>query len=737
MRSFVHRAIQLISLAATVWVVGSANPSVFAAEILPYGTNWRYIIGLSEASSPDPAAWRQLGFDDSAWTAAPAPIGYANPPNSPAEFTIATLVPSSQEGNYSSVFVRTAFVAKNPTPGNVFTVNVNIDDGCIVWINGTEVGRFNVPAGDLAYNQWAVSAGEPAIASFSATNSAQGPVVSGTNILAVQVFNANATSSDLFFDLSLESDLDEVPPAVESADPPAGSTVTDFTEIDVSFTENVTGVDASDLLINGAPATGVSVISPKEYVFSFPAPPLGNVTVSWASNHGITDLASNSFAGVGWNYLLHPADTRGAVIISEFLADNEHGIKDEDGQHSDWIELLNTGTTIANLDGWFLTDETNLLAKWRFPAITLAPNGYLVVFASGKDRTNATAPLHTNFKISKTGGFLALVDSNTNVVSSFNPYPAQQSDISYGRDAVTTSLTGYLGTPTPGAPNGVSGLGFAPTATLSVKGGVYTNNSLSVTMTAPAGQIRYTLDGSVPSTTSTLYAGPITITTSVTLKGRAFQAGLLPGPVAAESYIMVDSTVAKFTSNLPLMILSTSGKGVADHPAQGQPGTFASMVEVQPVRGQSTPFAGVDYLGGCEINIRGQTSAGFPKKPYRLSTQDAYRNSLNAGLLGMPPDDDWILNNPYTDKPFLQNFMAYELYERMGHYSVRRRFVEVFVNTSGGKISYPRDYAGLYILLEKIKVAEDRVNLDKLTPYDTKEPEISGGYMFKKDKDTA
>src|SRR4051812_32044194 len=110
MRSFVTRAIQLISLAASLWVAGPANPSIFAAEILPYGTNWRYSIGLSEASSPDPATWRNLGFDDSAWIAAPAPIGYANPPNSPSEFTIATVVPSSQEGNYSSIFVRTAFV---------------------------------------------------------------------------------------------------------------------------------------------------------------------------------------------------------------------------------------------------------------------------------------------------------------------------------------------------------------------------------------------------------------------------------------------------------------------------------------------------------------------------------------------------------------------------------------------------------------------------------------------------
>ncbi len=72
----------------------------------------------------------------------------------------------------------------------------------------------------------------------------------------------------------------------------------------------------------------------------------------------------------------------------------------------------------------------------------------------------------------------------------------------------------------------------------------------------------------------------------------------------------------------------------------------------------------------------------------------------------------------------------------MGHYAVRRRLVEVFINTSGGRISYPRDYAGIYIVLEKIKVDANRVDIPKLTPYDTTVPDISGGYIFKKDKDS-
>ena len=80
---------------------------------------------------------------------------------------------------------------------------------------------------------------------------------------------------------------------------------------------------------------------------------------------------------------------------------NSHGISDEDGTHSDWIELSNLGPQQASLDGWYLTDSATNLTKWRFPfgMPPLQANGYLLIWASGKDRNNPLAPLHTNFKL--------------------------------------------------------------------------------------------------------------------------------------------------------------------------------------------------------------------------------------------------------------------------------------------------------------------------------------------------
>lgn len=121
------------------------------------------------------------------------------------------------------------------------------------------------------------------------------------------------------------------------------------------------------------------------------------------------------------------------VIISEFSASNDEGIRDDDGDSSDWIELLNVGTSPAQLQGWHLTDDPADLDKWSLPALSLAPGDTLLVYASGKDRDNPLRPLHTNFQLNNAGEFLALVDSTEQVVDAYDPaYPPQVTDVSYG-----------------------------------------------------------------------------------------------------------------------------------------------------------------------------------------------------------------------------------------------------------------------------------------------------------------
>src|SRR5687767_3221188 len=117
-----------------------------------------------------------------------------------------------------------------------------------------------------------------------------------------------------------------------------------------------------------------------------------------------------------------PLRAASPLLITEFMADNSTSISDEDSDREDWIEIYNASTNTVNLLGWYLTDTTNNLTKWRFPSTNLAANAYLIVFASNKDRARTGSPLHTNFRLSDTGEYLALVESNgTTIASEFRP----------------------------------------------------------------------------------------------------------------------------------------------------------------------------------------------------------------------------------------------------------------------------------------------------------------------------
>lgn len=127
-------------------------------------------------------------------------------------------------------------------------------------------------------------------------------------------------------------------------------------------------------------------------------------------------------------------------IISEFLASNSNGLNDEDGDSSDWIEIHNPDSTAVNMTGWHLTDDDLDLTKWAFPNVTIPANGRLLVFASGKNRSDSSSELHTNFSLNADGEYLALVMPGSSIIgTSFDPYPKQKSNVSYGVASNTTT----------------------------------------------------------------------------------------------------------------------------------------------------------------------------------------------------------------------------------------------------------------------------------------------------------
>jgi len=151
---------------------------------------------------------------------------------------------------------------------------------------------------------------------------------------------------------------------------------------------------------------------------------------------GDGQVTLTDFSRLAWNWRANVE----TPVINEFMASNgsrlplgEGDLLDADGDSSDWIELYNPTGRVFDLGGWYLTDSADNPTKWQFPSGTkLNPNGYLVVFASGKNRTSGQ--LHTNFQLAAEGGYLALVRSDgSTVADEYGPaYPEQLADISYG-----------------------------------------------------------------------------------------------------------------------------------------------------------------------------------------------------------------------------------------------------------------------------------------------------------------
>ncbi|MES2515718.1 MAG: CotH kinase family protein [Bacteroidota bacterium] len=132
------------------------------------------------------------------------------------------------------------------------------------------------------------------------------------------------------------------------------------------------------------------------------------------------------------------------------------------------------------------------------------------------------------------------------------------------------------------------------------------------------------------------------------------------------------------------------------------------------------------YNNNIGIEIRGSSSSGFPQKSYGLETRDVNNLDNDTILLGMPAEHDWILYAPYDDKTCIRNVLSYDIANKTGHYASRTQFCELLINGQ---------YQGIYVLMEKVKRDNNRVDVSKLLPTDISGDQLTGGYIIKVDRD--
>jgi hypothetical protein len=184
------------------------------------------------------------------------------------------------------------------------------------------------------------------------------------------------------------------------------------------------------------------------------------------------------------------------------------------------------------------------------------------------------------------------------------------------------------------------------------------------------------------------------------------------------------------SSNLPIVIINTDG-GVAvpDYPRIR--GTM-KIIDRGPgqrnyLTDQNTPEY-LDYNGRIDIELRGSSSQATEKKQYGFSTLKADNVTVdNVHLLGFPEEHDWILNGMVFDPALMRDYLSYNLSRQVGEYATRTAYCELVLNGS---------YTGLYLLQEKIKSDDNRVNITDIETTDTDFPKVTGGYITKADKNT-
>lgn len=376
-----------------------------------------------------------------------------------------------------------------------------------------------------------------------------------------------------------------------------------------------------------------------------------------------------------------------SVEISEFMAMNVFTLDDEDGNSEDWLELRNTSETESvDLSGWHLTDNAGDLRKWMIPeGVSLAPNDFLLIFASGKDRVDPRRRLHTNFKLSSAGEYLAIAlpDGET-VVDAFAPaYPGQFQDVSFGRPAGGGEPT-YLAEPTPDSENAgpvslgpvVTNTSHYPLMPPAVRDLVVT--ATVVLLDAPVDTMTLTYrinydpeqdpipmrdDGVAPDEAAgdgqytalipnAAYAAGDMVRWRVNATdtlGNPSQYPLYPEPGSSPQY---DGTVVydpDVESNLPVFywFLRPGTQGAAGT----RSGTRASV------------FFGEEFYDNVFVRVRGGSTTSLAKKSYKFDFNPKHHFRFDARF-GRASEIN--MNTTYTDKSYIRQGLSYEVYHLAG-----------------------------------------------------------------------
>jgi hypothetical protein len=332
-------------------------------QIIKLNDTWKY---YDKGAAPN--NWTATSFNDNGWSSGPAPLGYGMD----GVKTTVGYGPDANNKYPTTYFRKTITLSSTPTRSDIFLLNYQIDDGFIIYVNGKEAARFQMPSGNVSFNDFSstYAGDEPLTGTLNLSSSL---FKSGDNVIAVEIHNNKASSRDIFWAAELFTTI--------------GST--------------------SDGFVSEEP---IIELAENESTISLVA--------------CFTPLSENERAAQGMT----------PVRINEVSASNSIFVN-ELFKRNDWLELYNTTDSPIDVEGMYLSDNLNKPKKYQISkgdtkAETIIPaHGYLIVWC---DKLEAESQLHASFKLDGDGGDVILTAEDESWNDIFT-YTAHNGDQTVGR----------------------------------------------------------------------------------------------------------------------------------------------------------------------------------------------------------------------------------------------------------------------------------------------------------------
>jgi hypothetical protein len=542
---------------------GIASIGTRTETTIQSGTSGRYLVPTNAAMLA--SGWNTRTFNDADWKTAGNGIGYDTAVDYRPYFQ--TDLAAEMKDKQGSAFVRYPFVLDSSASVAQLLLRLKFEDGVAAWLNGTLVVSNNAPA-PLTWNSSDAANRSDSLAlvfqDFDLSAFAH-LLVDGTNVLAMQLINSGAGSSDLLLMSELQlswpvstGSVARVSGYLSPATPGSANGAILPGVAPAPVLSHPGGVFAGTLSVTVACANVSATI---RYTLDGSDPttnsPIYTIPLTLTAE---TEILTRAFV-TG----LVPSPVTGAVYrrsflgINEILADNVAATPEINDftDFGDWIELYNGGTNAIDLSGYYLSDNLDQPFRWQIPAGASIPaGGHLIFWADGYDSkpglalkrtfwpnsSFTTRYYHTNFKLSSDGEQVGLFTPGGSLVDGVT-FGVQQGDISLGRYPDGGNTWGFFGESTASATNRApqlsQNLHRAPTVVVSPAEPLFMAGPVTVTLSSGAGvsAIRYTLDCSQPNSSSLLYTTAFTVTTNTVVRARAFADDLHPGPVTTRTFL--------------------------------------------------------------------------------------------------------------------------------------------------------------------------------------------------------